>query len=283
MSRYALWAAFGPISWPLWALLIAAVALVGWRQRGWKVARASSLAGLLLALLIFVVPIGYVLIEFIERRFSAHAYRNAEGTDIVVLAGGEKLAASLRRGIPQFGEHGERVTAGAALARVLPNARLWAVGGVQAYLGEPYDVDYMAAVWRDLGVDTRRIVKVRDTTDTCENAHGVARRIRKGAHIVLVTSAFHMPRAVACFREAGLDPDPFPVDFQNGPHRTIEEVIGIAPLENADRVQLALHEYVGLAYYYLNGRISDPWPAPRTPRAASVARTVETPRPATHP
>jgi uncharacterized SAM-binding protein YcdF (DUF218 family) len=68
-----------------------------------------------------------------------------------------------------------------------------------------------------------------------------------------------MPRAVACFRRAGIEPIPYPVDY-NLIRPTREAPSGLAQLQLVD---LALHEWIGLAYYRLAGRIDDLFPAPR--------------------
>jgi len=262
VNNYALWMLFGPASWLLWALAIAAVALLAGGRRGVRIGRAAVLGGLSVGLALMVLPAGFYLIEPLETRFPIVRRDAVAATDIIVLAGGERLGPAFRHGRPEHGEHNERVYGAAMLAKSLPGARLWAVGGVRLWPDSPYDVDWMFAAWRDLGIAPDRIVMVSDTTDTCENAKGVARRLGPKRRTVLVTSAFHMPRSMACFRAAGLDPLPYPVDFQNGPRRGLTHPLSANLDDNYMRASLALHEYVGLLYYRAGGRIADMWPAP---------------------
>lgn len=262
MSNYALWMLFGPSSWLLWALLIAAIALLAGGRRGPRIARTAVLGGLVAGLSLMLLPSGFFLIEPLETRFPIVRRDAVVATDIIVLAGGERLGPAFRHGRPEHGEHNERVYGAAMLAKRLPGARLWAVGGVRLWPDSPRDVDWMFAAWRDLGIAPERIVMVSDTTDTCENAKGVRRRLGAGRRTVLVTSAFHMPRAMACFRAAGIDPLPYPVDFQNGPRRGIANVMSTNLDDNFMRSSLALHEYVGLLYYRAGGRIANIWPEP---------------------
>lgn len=73
---------------------------------------------------------------------------------------------------------------------------------------------------------------------------------------ILVTSAAHMPRAVRTFDRAGLDPIPYPVDFQVFGDYGWEDW-----LPNTDSlvtVEIALKEYLGLAYYATRGSPSVP-------------------------
>ncbi len=286
--RWALWSALGPLTWPFWALLAAALATLGAgaTARRWSLRLLWS--ALVLALVIFVLPTGFALIRPLEARLPPTGPPPGGPTDIVVLAGGERLGLSARRGRPELGEHGERLLEGAAQARRWPLARLWAVGGAMPWPGGPTDVAFIRTAWMDLGIPARQIATIGDTTDTCGNAAGIARRAQPGARILLVTSAFHMPRAIACFRAHGLEPWRAPVDHQAWPQGGLLAAFDTDWLFNARRLNLALHEWVGLGWYWFTGRTRQLWPAPalspqpvpppapsppaRTPPAASPAQ-----------
>lgn len=64
---------------------------------------------------------------------------------------------------------------------------------------------------------------------------------------VLVTSAYHMPRAMFVFESAGLTPIPYPVDFYT--HAGFVWNDFVPSPQNWEILNLALHEYVGLATY----------------------------------
>jgi len=69
--------------------------------------------------------------------------------------------------------------------------------------------------------------------------------------VVLVTSAFHMPRSMRLFRRAGIMPVPFPVDYR-GRWRLGSDWMDWLPMaEGLKLSEIALKEYVGLAYYSL--------------------------------
>ncbi len=265
MSNYALWSVFGPWAWCGWALLIGAVALAFPARRARVVARVSVGLGLAWFFAMFVSPMGFALIEPLETRFPRPALATPP-RDVLVLTGGEHLNAAARHHRPEYGETGDRMIAGAMLAHRFPAARLWAVGGVRPTPEAPRDVDWLREAWLRLGLDPRRIVIVGNTDDTCTNARGVAARLGSAARPVLVTSAFHMPRAMGCFRAAGLDPIAYPVDFLNGADISILDTRSPDLAMDALRTELALHEYLGLAYYRLTGRIGELWPGPQPPR-----------------
>ena len=69
---------------------------------------------------------------------------------------------------------------------------------------------------------------------------------------VLVTSAIHMPRAMRNFKRAGLNPIAYPVDFL-----AVEGDYGwmsfIPSVENLWKLNVALREYMALAFYTVAG------------------------------
>ena len=70
-----------------------------------------------------------------------------------------------------------------------------------------------------------------------------------GERWVLVTSAFHMPRAMASFRRAGWRGiTPYPVDFRSAAFR---DQISWDLTEHLRELNIAVKEYLGLAAYGL--------------------------------
>lgn len=254
--NYSIWSLFGPASWPIWCLIAAAITAKSCWSRRWLA------LGVGLVVLLGVLPSGYWLMRALEMRFPPEPVA-ASVRDIVVLAGGERLDASALSGRLELNEHGDRILAGAMLANAHPGARLWIIGGVRRLrFSSRSDAEWDAEAWRRLGIDAARIQVVNGTLDTCANAAGVAARKPAGRPL-LVTSAFHMPRAIACFRKAGLDPLPYPADYQSWPYRGLGSTFSLNIIANLRRADLALHEWVGLVYYWLKGRTGEIWPGPR--------------------
>ena len=70
---------------------------------------------------------------------------------------------------------------------------------------------------------------------------------------LLVTSARHMPRALAVFRAVGWHVAPFPVDYRSaGFSRWTDYSLA----RGAVRWQLVLHEWMGFAAYWVATRLS---------------------------
>jgi uncharacterized SAM-binding protein YcdF (DUF218 family) len=266
--NYLLWGLFGPATWPIWLAALGAALLLLRRPRA---ARAALGSALVTFLLLGVAPTGLWLMRTLETRFPADPLTTAP-TDIVVLAGAEALRESAERGQPEFSSAADRVIAGAVLARRYPEARLWIVGGVRRPGLPRYDADWTRDLWLSLGIPAARIVAVTDTKDTCGNAAGVAARPH-GSGVLLVTSAFHMPRSVGCFRAAGIEPRPYPVDVRSWAPRSFRDAFSADLSGNLDRADFALHEWIGLAYYRVQGRIDEIWPAPQALGSRSQTRS----------
>jgi uncharacterized SAM-binding protein YcdF (DUF218 family) len=162
----------------------------------------------------------------------------------------------VRRRQPVFFAFAERLAMTADLARRYPAARIL-VSGASADPSLPSE----AAVHRDLlivlGVDPRRIELEERSINTCESARNVAATIRDApGRWLLVTSAFHLPRSVACFRKAGLEMVPYPAGYESQSNSLVR--LGA----NLRSVNLALHEWIGLLAYRLMGETDELFPAP---------------------
>ncbi|MEP2742602.1 YdcF family protein [Bauldia litoralis] len=166
--------------------------------------------------------------------------------------------------MPAMNDAAERVTAIAELSRRFPEARLLLSGGASDITQDETmtESDVARDVLVDICVDPRRIEMETVSRNTCENAEQ-SRRVAKpnsGELWLLVTSASHMPRAVGCFRAAGFPVLPYPVDFRSrsadGFRLAGSVTTGLQALD------LAAHEWIGLASYRLLGRTDALFPAP---------------------
>jgi uncharacterized SAM-binding protein YcdF (DUF218 family) len=75
---------------------------------------------------------------------------------------------------------------------------------------------------------------------------------------LLVASASHMPRSIACFREAGWNIYPAPANYLTDGQFSTQ--LGLDLAWHLMQISIAAHEYCGLVAYWLMGYISSPWP-----------------------
>lgn len=104
------------------------------------------------------------------------------------------------------------------------------------------------------GVPESLIWTEERSTSTYENARNGAEILRgRGiGRVVLVTEAYHMPRSERCFRKQGLDVIPAPCSLTE----LLPEANGWLPGGEAVLVnEQTLHEWLGLSWYFVRGRI----------------------------
>lgn len=228
-----------------------------------RAAKALLTTALLALLTIGILPIGLLLIAPMEARHPpGPALRDIAG--IIVLGGGEEADRWAASGDIALNQAGERFLAGISLAHRFPEAPLVFTGGTPSLIGAgPATRSLAETIFQAGGIAPSRILIEDRARNTAENASltralleargqdPTAGNGREGAW-VLVTSAYHMPRAVASFEAAGwTNLIPWPTDFRGGVFR---ERIGWDLARNLDELNTAAKEWVGLFVYRLTGR-----------------------------
>ena len=120
------------------------------------------------------------------------------------------------RGGLAVNEAAERLTEGLRVARALPNTKVVFTGGRGTLFGAEGVGASVRKYLIDAGVAPERILIENSSGDTYENAVFTRDLIKPKPddRWLLITSAYHMPRAVGVFRQVGFDVVPFPVDFR---------------------------------------------------------------------
>jgi uncharacterized SAM-binding protein YcdF (DUF218 family) len=181
-----------------------------------------------------------------------------------VLGGVLSPDVSASRHEPALNEAAERVTVAGMLAQHYPDARLLFTGGSGSLTGgEVAEAQLTLRLFASFGITRERILLEDRSRNTAENAV-FARRVaqpRPGERWLLVTSAYHLPRAVGAFRKAGFDVEPYPVDWRTS--GTADLLRPFATVSDGlQRSDVAVREWVGLFVYWLTGRTSELFPGP---------------------
>ncbi len=226
------------------------------------------LAGaLVLAALPAVTPVERWLLRPLESRFAAlEPPERVAG--IVVLGGGLDVVTATRGAESALNGAGERLLAAVRLARRYPGAELvYASGARWPATAETSEAELAVALLVELGVAPARLRAETRSRNTRENAAETFALVAPapGETWLLVTSAFHMPRAMASFRAAGWDPLAYPVDHKlPAPDATGPQGwFGPNLLDRQALFALALKEYAGLLAYRLLGWSEEIFPAPK--------------------
>lgn len=222
-----------------------------------RIGRRLTLAGGLGLLLFGLLPTSHYLAYALESRFPVPDLPD-DVTGIILLAGSERPAASDAYGEPQVGGQGSRYVAALRLANRFPDARIVFTGGERMEPGKgPLGTQTAVAaeILGSTGIDPARVTIETASRDSCDHPRNVRALVQPqpGEHWVVVTSAMHMPRVMACFRAAGWgNIIPYPSDF-----KVVLGPWGAGTFQVADNLTLldtALHEWVGLLHYRLTGR-----------------------------
>jgi len=209
-------------------------------------------------------PLGNALILPLEQRFPPWDASHGPPDGIVVLGGAVSPDVSAARGAVALDEGAERIVAAAELARRYPYARIVYSGGSNALIfAESAEAPFAVQQLEALGVARDRITSEEQSRNTIENA--VFSRLianpKPGERWLLVTSAHHMPRAMAAFRAAGFPVEAYPVDWRT--RGMIDATQPFASLaEGLRRTDTAVHEWIGLLAYRLAGKTNILFPGP---------------------
>ena len=107
-----------------------------------------------------------------------------------------------------------------------------------------------------LGVKPNDLIVENASFSTYENAVACCRiaKEKEFQKVVLVTDAIHMPRAVRCFRAQGMDVIASGCQYRSA-HVSGEFSEFLPRLEAAKWIERACHEWQGIFWYWLQGRI----------------------------
>jgi len=256
------WAVLQPGNLLMLCLLAGVLLFLVSRGRRGKVLVGISLLGFLV---LAVAPIGPAMMLALEERFPRPQLpERIDG--ILVLGGAVDPALSLSYGETVFNSAVARVLAGIALARRYPEAKLALIGGEGGFV--PVGLAESRATLgfvAEEGIAPERVILEERSRSTHENAVYAKELVRpaSGATWILITSAFHMPRAVASFDAVGWPAIPYPVDYKIDPQTGLRANFNL--LDGLSAGTLAGKEWAGLLGYRVMG-----WTRQLFPAAAEV-------------
>lgn len=244
------------------AILLALLAACLAFTRFARLARWFGLVSLAALAAMAFSPLPRLVMWPLENRFPQQDAAKGPVAGIIVLGG----AIGVARGDVVMTTAAARMTKAVELARLHPQAKLVFAGGA-ANLISPVtktEADGARLLFEGLGLPRERIVLEDKSRNTRENASFTRNLVdpKPGERWLLVTSAWHMPRAMGVFRKAGFQVEAFPVDYLT--ERELSEFVrvsGRAPrgLSIADD---GFKEWVGLLAYRLAGYTDALFPGP---------------------
>jgi len=250
---------------PSTALFLAAVAgsvmlFTSWRRLG-RALVVLSAAGLGICGL---SPASNLLIIPLEERFPQPAdIPQVDG--VIILGGAVDTIVTSTRGQTALTTSGERITVAARLAQRHPQAQIVHSGGEGLLIASgTSEAEGALPLLLSFGIAEDRLVMEDKSRNTWENAMFTRDLLdpRPGQTWLLVTSAYHMPRAMGVFRAAGWEGvAAYPVDYRTrGWQDQNRWFSGVS--QGLRRFDIATREWIGLLAYWATGRSAALFPAP---------------------
>jgi uncharacterized SAM-binding protein YcdF (DUF218 family) len=221
------------------------------------------MAGAIVLLFVGFGPVGIWVLRPLEDQFER------PGADIKTPDGIIVLGGAIDQRILQYREAlvpvGGRMTEAVALARRFPQARMVFAGGSDDLFSTSVsEAEAAKQFFAAMGLPPERTIYETRSRNTAENAVLTRELVspKPGERWLLVTSAFHMPRAVGAFRHAGFDVIAWPADYRTiGGSKELTTPI-FAASEGLALVDIGVKEWIGLVAYRLTGRTDEMFPGP---------------------
>ncbi len=238
---------------PLAVAFLLGVAAFIVSARGWLRTRTwvLTLAGLI-AYLATIVPVGDRLLSPLENEYPPLGANEAlPRVDYVVVLGSGYAPHGELPITAALDEDGlVRIVEGVRLVRRLGSARLVLTGG--APTGRARPAQGYVRLAREFGVPDASLVVLDTALDTAQEVRAIGAQVGS-ARFLLVTSAWHMPRAMLLMKGVGANAIPAPTGQLTG--RPMHWNSWIPSAAGLGRSERALHEYMALAA--LTAHVSD--------------------------
>ena len=243
-----------PLGFSLTAGLVCLIALSwGWRRTG-----VACLFATLAILWICSTPLfASFALRTLEARYLPVLAEEALQADVAIVLGGGVRPANSDNPYYDLGESSDRTMEAVRLWRAAKIKKILVTGGgVRWEPGEPTEGDAMTQFLLDLGVPREAILSETRSRNTHENAL-LSKPVwdqEKFTTGLLVTSALHMPRALAVFTRQGYSVQPASTDAIAGTFPAALPFALLPDVRALDATTSAIKEWLGLIVYRLRGR-----------------------------
>ena len=222
-----------------------------WFTKWQRLGKVAVTLAVLIILLLSSTPVSNLVISSLENSYPSFDVEKESVSFVMVLGSGHvsdpKLPVSSQIGTTSL----SRLIEGIRIYKANPGAKLILSG----YGGQDPvpNAEVGARVALTLGIAKSDLIKEPRAKDTYDEAR-LIKEVIGNTPFALVTSANHMPRAMAIFSKQGMNPIPAPANYlvKVGPNHNARLRFEAANLKKAES---AIHEYLGLAWAKLRGKI----------------------------
>ena len=208
-----------------------------------------SLIGLIILIILSLPIVSGQLIKLLEQNYRPTTPNETARADTVIVLSGMVTLIEKNDGIHyEFSEAVDRIFAGINLLKIGKAQKIILTRGKLPWsVGVP-EGEFLAEFIQSQGINPNRILLSEIVQNTNDEAKAISRMLPKNSEVILVTSAFHMPRAVKVFQNQNLKVIPYAVDFRS----SVKEINIIDFLPQASAFKdsnFYFREIIGRAYY----------------------------------
>lgn len=231
-------------------LILIFIGLIYLFKNSYTKAKFYFSAAFLWIFLLAYSPFSNQIIQPLERQYKAYLDIDPKIEYVLVLGHGHFTDESIS-GVSQLVPTAlTRLSEGIRIYRQLDNAKII----VSGYAGDDEKTPHALIskeVAISLGVKEENILTQELAKDTKEEAIFV-KEVVGDKKFILVTSAYHMPRAMKIFENESLNPIPAPTDFHS---KDNGKYIIKPKAENVMMTEVAMHEYLGTIWNFIVEKI----------------------------
>lgn len=204
---------------------------------------------------IFTTPIvSSYMLGSMEQQFLPVPINESPQADAIVVLGGSVAVPDRPRIEVELTDTSDRILHAARLYRAGKAPLVIATGGAS---NSPPEAYVMKALLKEWGVPGKRIVMETKSLNTYQNAVNTKPlldklRLKK---VLLVTSAIHMPRALATFQTLGIHAIPSPTDYLEAYRKNYEITDFMPDIHAIGKTSMVIKEVLGMMVYRWRGGI----------------------------
>lgn len=213
-------------------VIVAVVALVFLYRNRVEKAKKYLIFSIVWSLFVSWSPFGNLMLVPLESRYSK--LQEIPNVEYILLLGGDRR---------------KRAWEALRLYHKIPNVKIITSG--YSLHDSLSDAEKTADLLIEVGIPKDRIRMQESAKTTFEEAKEMKKLVGEKPFI-LITSAYHLPRAMMVFKKEGLHPIPAPTDFNHPNESGIFSTLQGKELQKTER---AWHEYLGMLVYWMQGKI----------------------------
>jgi uncharacterized SAM-binding protein YcdF (DUF218 family) len=209
----------------------------------------------ILALLLLIITsspiVSHQMVSYIDGQERKKSIEEMDVADSIVVLSGMIAPILAKQGVVYEWGDPDRFFGGIELIKAGKAKTIIFTGGILPWQKniQP-EGQVLAKFTEDLGIPSSQIIITKDVENTRDEAKAVREILTQNNanKVILVTSAFHMPRAANLFLKEGIEVQTYPVDYKAG----ISSITPMDFLPSADAFymfQFSLRELIGRAYY----------------------------------